>query len=126
MNAIIVADLTYGDAGKGSVVDFLTREKNAKTVVLYTGGAQAAHNVVDSLGRHHTFAQFGSGSLVPGTKTHISRFKLVNPLSMLKEARHLEDIGVNGLLKNTSIERQTLITTPFHQATNRIKEITCC
>ncbi|MBP7928322.1 adenylosuccinate synthetase, partial [Patescibacteria group bacterium] len=71
----------------------------------------------------HTFAQFGSGSLVPGTKTHISRFKLINPLSMLKEARHLEDIGVNGLLKNTSIERQTLITTPFHQATNRIKEM---
>ena len=82
--ALLIADLSYGDAGKGSIVDYLTRLHQAHTVVRYNGGAQAAHNVVDNDGRHHTFAQFGSGMFTPGVRTHFSRFMLLNPLSMLK------------------------------------------
>ena len=40
--AILIADLGYGDAGKGSIVDYLTRTRAAHTVVRYNGGAQAA------------------------------------------------------------------------------------
>jgi adenylosuccinate synthase len=34
--AIIVVDLGFGDAGKGTIVDFLTREYDAHTVVRST------------------------------------------------------------------------------------------
>lgn len=121
--AILVADLGYGDAGKGSIVDYLVRATGAHTVVRYNGGAQAAHNVITPEGRHHTFAQFGSGTFIPGTRTHLSRFMMVHPLSMLAEERHLRFLGIHDAFARLSIERDALITTPFHQSINRLKEL---
>jgi adenylosuccinate synthase len=121
--AILIADLGYGDAGKGSIVDYLTRTTGAHTVIRYNGGAQAAHNVITPDGRHHTFAQFGSGTFVPGTRTHLSRFMIVHPLAMLAEERHLHCLGVTDAFPRLSIDREALVTTPFQQAANRLKEM---
>ena len=121
--AILIADLGYGDAGKGSVVDYLTRATHAHAVIRYNGGAQAAHNVITPDGRHHTFSQFGSGTFIPGTRTHLSRFMMVHPLAMLAEERHLASLGVYGAFARMSIDRRALVTTPFQQAANRIKEM---
>ncbi|HLV97976.1 MAG TPA: adenylosuccinate synthetase [Ktedonobacterales bacterium] len=121
--ALLIADLSYGDAGKGSLVDYLTRLHGAHSVVRYNGGAQAAHNVVDNDGRHHTFAQFGSGMFTPGVRTHLSRFMLVNPLNMLKEEQHLSSIGITDAFQRTSIDEDALIITPFQQAANRLQEL---
>ncbi len=120
---ILTADLGYGDAGKGSIVDFLTRASGAHTVVRYNGGAQAAHNVITPNGRHHTFAQFGSGSFLPGTRTHLSRFMLLHPAAMLAEERSLRRLGIRDGFARTSIEREALVITPYQQAVNRLKEI---
>ena len=68
----IVCGLGFGDEGKGSVVDFLCsprRPDPARTVVRFNGGAQAAHNVLAADGRHHTFAQFGSGGSASSAAT---------------------------------------------------------
>ena len=121
--AILIADLGYGDAGKGSIVDALTRACNARAVVRYNGGAQAAHNVVTPDGRQHTFAQFGSGAFLPGVKTHLSRYMILHPLAMLAEERHLRALGVTDAFDRTSIEREALVVTPFQQAANRLKEL---
>jgi adenylosuccinate synthase len=121
--AILIADLGYGDAGKGSMVDYLTRITGAHTVVRYNGGAQAAHNVITPDGRHHTFSQFGSGTFIPGTKTHLSRFMMVHPLALLAEERHLQSLGIHDAFSRLSIDRDALVTTPFQQAANRIKEL---
>lgn len=43
---IVVVGLGFGDESKGSVTDWLCRERKADLVVRYSGGAQAAHNVV--------------------------------------------------------------------------------
>ncbi len=122
-HAIILADLGFGDAGKGSIVDALTRQTGAKTVVRYNGGAQAAHNVVTPDGRHHTFAQFGSGTFVPGTETFLSRFMMLHPLAMLAEERHLRTLGVDDAFARMRVDVQALVTTPFQQSANRIKEM---
>src|SRR5689334_12757201 len=90
-HAFLTVDLGFGDAGKGSIVDFLSREHLAHTVVRYNGGAQAAHRVVaaGTKPREHVFAQFGSGTLA-GAATHLSRFMLLDPLAMLAEEQHLQ------------------------------------
>ncbi|HLZ56326.1 MAG TPA: adenylosuccinate synthetase [Ktedonosporobacter sp.] len=121
--AIFIADLGFGDAGKGTITDFLTRELSAHTIVRYNGGPQAAHNVVTPDGRHHTFSQFGSGMFLPGTKTLLSRFMLINPLNMLKEARHLSALGISDALARTQIDRRALVITPFQKALNRLREV---
>jgi adenylosuccinate synthase len=38
--------LRYGDEGKGTTVDYLTKEHNASLIVRFNGGPQAAHFVV--------------------------------------------------------------------------------
>ena len=121
-HAWLVADLGFGDAGKGSCVDFLVRAYNAHTVVRYNGGAQAGHNVVTPDGRQHVFAQFGSGTFVPGVRTHLSRYMLVNPVSLLAEEEHLSHLGVSDAFQRTTIDEEALIITPFHQAANRLRE----
>jgi adenylosuccinate synthase len=120
--AIHVVDLAFGDCGKGSVVDFLTRRRSAGLVVRFNGGPQAAHNVVTADGTH-TFSQFGSGSFVPGVRTLLSRFMLIEPYAMFNEARHLESLGVADAWGRLLIDGRCPVITPAHQAANRLREL---
>lgn len=117
----IVIGLGYGDEGKGSVVDYLTREHNAHTIVRFNGGAQAAHNVVTPDGKHHTFAQFGSGTLA-GARTHLSRFMLVNPFDFWLEERHLQQLSVWNARRLITFSPDALVTTPLHVVANQMRE----
>jgi adenylosuccinate synthase len=122
----VVTDLGFGDAGKGSIIDYLARNSGspaAPVVVRFNGGAQAAHNVVTPDGCHHTFHQFGSAGFVPGARTHLSRFMLVNPLNLVREAEQLAAVGVPDALGRLTIDEAALIVTPYHQAANRLREI---
>jgi adenylosuccinate synthase len=123
-HAFLTVDLGFGDAGKGSIVDFLAREHAAHTVVRYNGGAQAAHRVVTSgrSPREHVFAQFGSGTLA-GAATHLSRFMLLDPLAMQAEEQHLQALGVTDAFDRTTIDERALVITPFQRAANRLKEL---
>lgn len=123
-----MVDLGYGDAGKGTVVDWLCARAGAeprapRAVVRFNGGAQAAHNVVTPGGQHHTFAQFGSGMFTPGVRTHLSRFMLVDPLALASEAAHLAAVGVPDALDRLSVDRDALVATPYHRAANRAREL---
>ena len=122
-HAYLVGGLAYGDEGKGATVDFLVRQRQAGLVVRYNGGAQAAHNVVTPDGRHHTFSQFGSGMFVPGVKTFLSRFMLVNPMNMITEAMALKKVGVTDALARTFVEDEAVVMTPFQRAINRLEEL---
>ncbi|SEG90303.1 adenylosuccinate synthase [Actinacidiphila yanglinensis] len=116
-----VVDLGYGDAGKGAVVARLSREPDVAAVVRFNGGPQAAHNVVTPDGRHHTFAQFGSGTL-HGTPTHLSRFMSVDPLALAAEADHLRALGVPSPYDLLTVDRTARLVTPYHAAANRLRE----
>ncbi|MFJ6677471.1 adenylosuccinate synthetase [Actinosynnema sp. NPDC091369] len=117
---IIVVGLGFGDEGKGAVVDALCHDGPVTSVVRFNGGAQAAHNVVVG-DRHHTFSQFGSGTLA-GVPTHLSRHVLVEPIALAGESRELAQLGVTDPLRLLSVDADALLTTPIHVAANRARE----
>jgi adenylosuccinate synthase len=114
---VAVVDLGYGDAGKGTVVDALCATGTKRAVIRFNGGAQAAHNVITEDGRHHTFAQFGSGTL-RGVPTHLSRFMIVDPLALASEAKAL-----GNPFHLFSVDADALLATPWHRAANRRREV---
>jgi len=115
----IVIDLGFGDAGKGSIVDALARwNHNTSAVVRFNGGAQAAHNVVTDDGRHHTFAQFGSGTFVDGVRTFLGPEFMLNPSNLWREAEALDFFSLEPM-KRLSIHPDALIITPYHQLLNQ-------
>ncbi|MEI7894522.1 MAG: adenylosuccinate synthetase [Myxococcales bacterium] len=122
-HAVVVVDLGFGDSGKGLVTDSLVRSHAAHTVVRFNGGAQAGHNVVTPDGRHHTFAQIGSGAFVEGVHTHLSRHVVVHPTALLVEAARLESVGVSNVLSRFSVSPEALVITPMHQAAGRLREL---
>jgi adenylosuccinate synthase len=137
---VIVVDLGYGDAGKGTIVDWLCAPEPraapsppVQAVVRFNGGAQAAHHVLargnrgdnrnaERTGDFHAFAQFGSGTFTPGTRTFLSRFMLVDPLALVAEAEHLRRVGVADPFGLVAIDRDALLTTPYHRAANQARE----
>lgn len=123
MRAFLVLGLAFGDCGKGSMVDFLCRYHKADLVVRYNGGPQAGHNVVTDDGRHHTFAQFGSGSFIPGCRTYLSRYMLIDPYAMINEADLLAKKGIRDIFDRTFIDKRCMIITPWHWRANRLKEL---
>lgn len=122
--ATIVVDLGYGDAGKGSMVDYLARRSltsDSTLVVRFNGGPQAAHNVVLPDGRHHTFASFGAGTFA-GARTHLSQDVLVNPMHVYAEAEALCQKGVSRPMDGITFDFNSKVITPWHKALNRIRE----
>lgn len=118
----IVVGLGFGDEGKGTIVDYLTAEGNYDFVVRFSGGPQAAHNVVTYDGRHHTFAQFGSGSF-NGVPTILTRHMMVNPFNMAQEAESLADKVDFDPYSKLIISENSLLITPWHMAINQLEEI---
>ena len=117
----IVVDLGFGDAGKGTTVDWLCSLGGVEATVFFNGGAQRAHNVVMPDGRHHTFAQWGSGTF-RGVPTIHSCDTMVNPLNMAHEARALKAAGIKDPWSMVSVDPDALITTPYHIMWNRYDE----
>lgn len=121
--AWIVTDLGYGDCGKGTVVDALSRRLPYPPVIVrHNGGPQAAHNVVWH-GAEHTFSQFGSGMFVRDALTYLSRYMLINPLNMDREEIALRKLGITDAYQRTFVNYNAVIITPYQKAMNRITEM---
>ena len=119
---VLVADLAFGDCGKGTIVDFLSEANEADLIIRYNGGPQAGHNVVRPDGRHHTFSQFGSGLFRPGTRSLLGEHMLIEPFAFFREAEHLAAIGVTDAVGRTIVDERCRVITPPQQMANRIRE----
>jgi adenylosuccinate synthase len=124
--AIITVGLGFGDEGKGATVDFLTRRLEADLVVRYCGGSQAGHNVELPDGRRHTFSQFGAGTLARASdppRTYLGPNVIIDPLALVREARHLAELDVPDPFRLLTIHPRCLVTTPWHQILNHLREL---
>ncbi len=117
-----VLGLGFGDCGKGRFIAALTRRWSSQTVVRFNGGGQAGHNVLDA-GRHHTFSQFGAGTFSLWVRTLLVDPFVLHPTALLVEAEALARIGVTNALSRLVIDGRCRVTTPYHQAAGRLREI---
>ena len=120
LEAWIVVDLGFGDAGKGTITDFLVRERGAEWVVRFNGGAQAGHNVVTDDGRHHTFSQLGAGSFVPGVRSYLGPDFVLHPGALLEEARALARVGIPDAFERLYVDATGGGETEFAQIVNDV------
>jgi adenylosuccinate synthase len=114
----ITCDLLYGDSGKGSIVNHLC--DNNSLVIRYNGGFQAAHNVIHN-GVHHTFSQFGSGTL-KGCETFLLDNVIISPIGLINEAAALRGKEVTTPTNLITVCKDCLVTTAYHKALNRYRE----
>ena len=122
MSIKCIIGMSYGDESKGQNVSYLCKENNATLVVKFNGTANSGHNVHLSDGRHHEFSQFGAGSFIPGVKTHLSKYCLVNPLNQMREADALISKGVPDIWERLTVHEDAVIITPWHRLLNEIVE----
>lgn len=125
-----VIDLGFGDAGKGTIVDFLASHFSSSLVVRTNGGAQAGHNVMvqkkshrthqDTQTLHHCFSQYGSNSLCDMPSTLMADTALFDPAALRVEYNNLFSklktppvfcVGLNAK-----------VVTPYHKIANKIRE----
>lgn len=124
--AIITVGLGFGDEGKGATVDYLARRLEADLVVRYCGGSQAGHNVQLPDGRRHTFSQFGAGTLsalANPPRTYLDPNVIIDPLALMREARHLSELGIHDPARLLTIHPRCLVTTAWHQILNQLREL---
>ena len=119
---VIVVGLQFGDEAKGACVDHLCRNFNVRRVIRYCGGSQAGHRVVLDDGRSHVFAQWGSGTFY-NVPTYLGPHMVINLAAMAREAKHLEELGIARPFELMEADADCLVTTPYHWAVNRAKEL---
>lgn len=120
---VLIIGLGYGDEGKGTITDWFARSLGSCLITRFNGGPQAAHHVVTAEGLVHCFAQFGSGMLVPEAKTYLSRFMLVDPLSLIREDKALKKVNVKDAFNRLMVHDQCTVVTPYHKLIGRMREI---
>lgn len=119
MIAKAVIGASYGDEGKGRVVDWLAAPLGPGALVVRSnGGAQAAHTVVRG-GRRHVFHHVGSGTLARA-RTHLSRFMVSHPILLSDELAGLRALGSGATI---SADPRGLVTTPWDMMVNQAVEI---
>lgn len=113
----VVLDLTFGDSGKGRVVDWLSKIRLYPIVIRFNGGHQAGHHVMSG-GRSHVFSNFGSGTLqeVP---TFWSEYCTVDPVGLMREYSVLRNDRIR---PEIFISSHSPITTPLDKEYNHWTE----
>ena len=108
----IVIGSTFGDEGKGNVVQWLCQqalnEGKRVAVCRYSGGPQAAHTVYHN-GIEHICSTYGSGVLL-NVPTYLTEDVLIDPISAKKERQVLYSKGISSPKINCSIFNKGFIT----------------
>ena len=99
----IVIGSTFGDEGKGNVVQWLCKQALAEgkrvAVLRYSGGPQAAHTICNN-DIKHIGSTYGSGVLLD-VPTYLGPNVFVDPISAKKERQSLYSKGISSPILRT-------------------------
>ncbi|MCP4762533.1 MAG: adenylosuccinate synthetase, partial [archaeon] len=117
INTIAVIGSSWGDEGKGKIVDFLADKSDI--VVRFQGGNNAGHTVVIQ-NKKYKFHLLPSGALQKKTIV-IGNGVVLDPAVMFKE---LDDLKSQGFVPDLVISSTAHIIFPFHNFIDRLEEDT--
>ena len=89
---VVVIGAQWGDEGKGKIVDYLAGE--AQLIVRFSGGANAGHTIVIG-NEEYALHLIPSGILYPDKMVILGAGMVIDPESLFKEIKMLEDRGIN-------------------------------
>lgn len=112
-----VLGTSFGDEGKGTVVNWLGRMCSDGVVVRFSGGHQCSHTVV-YYEKRHVFRCFGSATF-QRLPTYFAKGTCIYPPVALGEKDKLIALGCNPEL---TVHPLSLLTTHFDVALNRVLE----
>ena len=116
---VVISGIQWGDEGKGKLTDILSR--NADLVVRFQGGANAGHTVVIG-GRRVVLHQVPSGILNPNATCVIGPGVVLDPETLLRELKELEDAGVKVGPDRLFISRAVTLVLPYHKVLDSLRE----
>jgi len=116
---VIVVDTTWGDGGKGKIVESSTSFFDV--VVRYAGGPNAGHTVIHN-GETFKFHGLPSSIVHPGTLSVVGPGVVVNPNSFVKELEQTREKGIEISPKNLLISHNAQLIMPWHQKRDALSE----
>lgn len=103
-NTVVVIDVAFGDAGKGRIVDYLS--KTAEVVVRFAGGPNAGHTL--QINNDKTILRLiPSGILHPHTLCVMGHGMVIDPIVFYNEIVALEE-------KSISLDERLLLSNHAH------------
>ncbi len=117
MPVIAVIGAQWGDEGKGKIVDMLAEK--ADVVVRYSGGDNAGHTIVNSLGEFRLHL-IPSGIFSPGAACIIGNGVAVNPAVLIDEMAQVARYGVQ--LERLYVSDRANLIMPYHILLDGLEE----
>lgn len=115
---VVVLGTQWGDEGKGKIVDLLTEQADA--VVRFQGGHNAGHTLI--INNEKTVLHLiPSGILREGVQCIIGNGVVIEPTSLIKEIKQLEDTGVE-VRDRLLISQAAPIIMPYHIRLDQLRE----
>ncbi|MBC7885018.1 MAG: adenylosuccinate synthase [Saprospiraceae bacterium] len=107
----VILGLQWGDEGKGKIVDFLAEKYDL--VCRFQGGPNAGHTIkID--GKKHVLHTIPSGIFRPDIINVIGNGVVLDPITMVKELKALEDSDID-YLPRLLVSRKAHLIVPTHR-----------
>ena len=113
-----VLGLSFGDEGKGKIVDYLA--KNYDVIARFGGGDNAGHTIYKD-DKKIVLHLIPSGILNENTLNVIGNGVIINPISFKQEVEMLESLGVDVKSKLVISDKANIIT-PLHKSWDTFNE----
>lgn len=119
-NINLVTDTTWGDSGKGKLVDYLAR--NVDMVLRYSGGPNAGHTVINDKGEFKLHV-VPSGIFNPRVLNVITQGVVINPTLLVVEIKSLRERKIEVSSKNLLISSHAHLIMPWHILRDGLDEV---
>jgi adenylosuccinate synthase len=118
MKVDVILGLQWGDEGKGKIVDFLADQYDV--IARFQGGPNAGHTLVID-GKKHVLHTIPSGIFRAGKINYIGNGVVIDPVTLLKEIKTLENEGID-VSQRLIIAKRANIILPTHKILDAASE----
>jgi adenylosuccinate synthase len=115
----VLVGLSFGDEGKGKLVDFIT--PNYDIIARFQGGANAGHTLIFD-GKKHVLHLIPSGIFRNNCINIIGAGVVIDPIALVEEIKTLEEIGVD-VRSKLKISKRAHLILPTHRILDKVSEL---